>query len=118
MSDLVALLAVGVAAAAAILLVARPLLRSTVERTDQLSDEQRRRLALREERDAALLALRDLEFDHRTGKITDEDYRPMVREHRRRVADALQALDPAVAAAEPGPAPEAETAAPERAPRA
>jgi hypothetical protein len=53
----------------------------------------------------ALLALRDLEFDHRTGKITDEDYRPLVVEYRRRVAAALQALDAASAATStPGPA--------------
>ena len=34
-----------------------------------------RRLALVEERDRALAALKELEFDHRTGKIGDEDYR-------------------------------------------
>ncbi len=90
------LLVVGLAAAAVVVLVAAPLLRrgGGSERMDAIAPEQRRRLALREERDAALTALRDLEFDHRTGKISDEDYRPLVAEYRRRVAAALQALDP------------------------
>jgi hypothetical protein len=94
-SDLLALVLVGVAAAAAIVLVATPLLRagSREERLDAIGEGQRRRLALREERDDALAALRELEFDHRTGKIADEDYRPLVAQYRRRVAAALEALD-------------------------
>ncbi len=51
-------------------------------------------LALEEERDRALAALKELEFDHRTGKISDEDYRDLVGELRRRAADALKALEP------------------------
>jgi hypothetical protein len=94
-SDLLALVLVGVAAAAAIVLVATPLLRagSREERLDAIGEEQRQRLALREERDDALAALRELEFDHRTGKIADEDYRALVAQYRRRVASALEALD-------------------------
>jgi hypothetical protein len=95
-SDLLALALVGVAAAAAIVLVATPLLRagSREERLDAIGEGQRQRLALREERDDALATLRELEFDHRTGKISDEDYRPLVAQYRRRVAAALEALDP------------------------
>jgi hypothetical protein len=104
-SDVIALLVVGLAAAAVIVLVAVPLLRSgsREERLDALTDGQRRRLALREERDAALAGLRELEFDHRTGKITDEDYRPLVAGYRRRVAGALQALDAGEATPHAGP---------------
>ncbi len=54
---------------------------------------EQRRLALEEERDRALAALKELEFDHRTGKVSDEDYRSLVGELRRAVADALRALD-------------------------
>ena len=36
---------------------------------------EQRRLALAEERDRALGALKELELDHRTGKVSDEDYR-------------------------------------------
>ena len=51
------------------------------------------RLALEEQRDRALGALKELEFDHRTGKVSDEDYRAAVGELRRDAADALRALD-------------------------
>lgn len=100
MSDPLALILIGVAAAAAIVLVATPLLRagSREERLDAIGEGQRHRLALREERDDALAALRELEFDHRTGKIADVDYRPLVAQYRRRVASALEALDAAAAA--------------------
>ena len=39
-----------------------------------LSSRDRERLALLEQRDAAYAGLRDLEQDHRTGKVSDEDY--------------------------------------------
>ena len=52
-----------------------------------------RALALAEERDRALAALKELEFDHRTGKLTDADYRELVGTYRRRAAAALKALD-------------------------
>ena len=38
-------------------------------------------------------ALKELEFDHRTGKISDDDYRTLVGELRRAAAEALRALD-------------------------
>jgi hypothetical protein len=46
-----------------------------------------------EERDRALAALRELEFDHRAGKIVDDDYRTLVRTLRLRAADALKTVD-------------------------
>ena len=51
-------------------------------------------LELVEERDRALAALKELEFDHRTGKISDEDYRELIGPLRLRVAEALRALEP------------------------
>jgi len=48
------------------------------------------RKQLAEERDRALADLKELEFDHRTGKITDEDYRALVQPLRRRAARTLQ----------------------------
>ena len=50
--------------------------------------------ALAEVRDRALGALKELEFDHRTGKVSDEDYRALVGPLRREAADALRALEP------------------------
>jgi hypothetical protein len=82
-------------AVAAVLFVARPLLREPRgdDALEALAPEERRRLELAEERDRALAALKELEFDHRTGKVSDEDYRTLLRDLRRNAADALRALD-------------------------
>jgi hypothetical protein len=91
------LIAAAVLAVLAVLFVARPFLRDPAPASDLLDEPgelDRRRLELIEERDRALSALKELEFDHRTGKITDEDYRAAVGPLRRRAAEALQALEP------------------------
>jgi hypothetical protein len=91
------LIAGAVLAVIAVLFVARPFLREPAPASDLLDEPgelDRRRLELIEERDRALSALKELEFDHRTGKITDEDYRAAVGPLRRRAAEALQALEP------------------------
>jgi hypothetical protein len=51
-------------------------------------------LELVEERDRALVALKEFEFDHRTGKVSDADYRELIGPLRRRAVDTLRALDP------------------------
>ena len=80
----------GVAVAAgAVLLVAAPFLREPVaadDRLDAVGAEEEERLRLVEERDRVLAALKELEFDHRTGKIGDEDYRSQVGPLRRTAA--------------------------------
>jgi len=50
-------------------------------------------LELIEERDRALGALKELEFDHRTGKLDDGDYRQLVGPYRRAAAVALRAIE-------------------------
>jgi hypothetical protein len=83
-------------AVAVVLLVAWPFLReptATDDRLDAPGEAEERRLALVEERDRALAALKELEFDHRTGKIDDADYRQLVGPLRRAAAAALRALD-------------------------
>jgi hypothetical protein len=82
-------------AVACVVAVALPFLREPEPESDALVDldeDERRRLELLEARDRALSALRDLEFDHRTGTVSDEDYRAQVGVLRRDVAAALQAL--------------------------
>ncbi len=82
-------------AVACVVAVALPFLREPEPESDSLDDldeGEKRRLALLEERDRALAALKDLEFDHRTGTVSDEDYRMQVGPLRRDVAEALQAL--------------------------
>jgi len=84
-------------ALAAVIFVARPFLREPApasDRLDEPSELERRRLELVEERDRALAALKELEFDHRTGKVTDEDYRRQIGPLRRSAAAALRALEP------------------------
>ena len=77
-------------------LVAWPFVREPAPADDslaRLSAPERERLRLEEERDRALAALKELEFDHRTGKVSDEDYRQQVGELRRQAGEALRALD-------------------------
>jgi hypothetical protein len=80
-------------AAAAVVLVALPFFLGRDDELDALGAAEERRLALIDERDRALAALKELEFDHRAGKIDDEDYRALVGPLRRAAAEALQALD-------------------------
>jgi hypothetical protein len=85
------LLAVGV-----VVLVALPFLREPVAEDDRLDapgEAEGRRLALVEERDRALAALKELEFDHRTKKISDEDYRELLGPLRQAAARALRSLE-------------------------
>ena len=85
-----------VLAVACVLLVARPFLRDPSPKDDRLDapePQEQLRVALAEERDRALAELKELEFDHRTGKISDDDYRAQVGPLRRRAAEALRALD-------------------------
>jgi len=92
----VGLLIGAVIAVVAVVLVALPFLRepsTSDDRLDVPGELERRRLALSEERDRALAALKELEFDHRTGKVSDEDYRAVVGPLRRRAAESLRALE-------------------------
>ena len=77
-------------------LVAVPFLREPVAADDRLlhpDATQRRRLARAEDRDRALDALKELEFDHRTGKVSDDDYRAQIGPLRQRAAAALREAD-------------------------
>jgi hypothetical protein len=79
-----------------VLLVARPFLREPAPTDDRLhapDREEQARIALEEERDRALAALKELEFDHRTGKVSDEDYRAQVGPLRSHAAATLRALE-------------------------
>ena len=101
----VALVLGALLAVACVLWVARPFLAEPEpadDRLDEPGELERRTLALIEERDRALDALKELEFDHRTGKIADDDYRALVGPLRRQASDALRRLD-AVRAPVPPP---------------
>ena len=85
-------------AVACVVFAARPFLRepaapASSDRLAQADPAASERIRLEEARDRALAALKELEFDHRTGKVSDEDYRAAVAPLRREAADALRALD-------------------------
>lgn len=90
-------LALGAAlAVVCVVLVALPFLREPSPDSDELhalTPAERRRLALAEERDRALGALKELEADHRAGRIDDDDYRASIGPLRREAAEALRAID-------------------------
>ncbi len=89
-----ALVVGAVLAIGSVMLVAAPFLREPAPADDLLlrpGEAEQRRLALAEERDRALAALKELEFDHRTGKVSDEDYRQLVGVLRQRAAQTLPA---------------------------
>jgi hypothetical protein len=92
----VALVLAALIAIACVLAVALPFLREPEPESDsldELDEPERRRLELLEARDRALAALKELEFDHRTGTVSDDDYRSLVGPLRREAASALQALE-------------------------
>jgi hypothetical protein len=92
-----ALVLASLLAVACVVAVALPFLREPEPESDsllELDEPERRRLELLESRDRALASLKELEFDHRTGTISDEDYRALVGPLRREAAAALQALEP------------------------
>src|SRR6187431_486778 len=80
-------------AVAAVWFVARPFLGRETDASP--AEPPPERLALAEERDRALAALKELEFDHRTGTVSDEDYRTLVGLLRRQAAQALRAVEAA-----------------------
>jgi cytochrome c-type biogenesis protein CcmI len=78
----------------AVLFIVVPLLRSSgAEEWQTASAVQLRRIELRERRDNAYVALRELELDHDTGKLDDADYTAANRELRAEALAALAALE-------------------------
>ena len=96
MIEVLALALAAALAVACVVFVARPFLREPEALADELPRESvhdQERVRLEEERDRALAALKELEFDHRTGKVSDADYRELVGPLRREAAEALRALE-------------------------
>ncbi|MFN8223940.1 MAG: hypothetical protein U0R50_11930 [Gaiellales bacterium] len=81
-----------------VVIVASPFLVEPVPEDDSLRSvgaaEQRLVDAI-ESRDRALAALKELEADHRAGRVTDDDYRAAVGPLRQEAAASLRALDEA-----------------------
>jgi hypothetical protein len=94
--EVAALVLAALLTVALVVFVARPFLRepgNRADRRDDLDSVAAGRLGLLEARDRALAALKELEFDHRTGKVSDADYRALVGPLRREAAEAIRALE-------------------------
>ena len=108
----VALVLAAVLTVVCVVCVALPFLREPQPAADTIGEPDAigmLHLELAERRDRALASLKELEFDHRTGKISDEDYRRLIGPLRREVADALRDLEPRTAVASPDAEPAAES---------
>lgn len=82
-------------ALATLLYVARPFFGESELPTAAHADARSvGRLELVEERDRALAALKELEFDHRAGKVSEVDYRELIGPLRKQAVETLRALDP------------------------
>ncbi|MEP6893307.1 MAG: hypothetical protein ABI927_05950 [Gaiellaceae bacterium] len=93
----VALVLVAALTVACVVAVALPFLREPSAVSDRIAETDAaalRQLELAEARDRALATLKELEFDHRTGKVSDEDYRALIGPLRRDAARALRATEP------------------------
>jgi hypothetical protein len=94
MSTVALVVAVAALVTGAVLFVAWPFASPDAEPPEQaLSDTDRRRLELRERRDEAYQALRDLDQELHTGKITPADYELERGRLRAEAAEALAELD-------------------------
>ena len=93
MSTALVAIAAAVIVVGALVFVAWPLLSPEAEPERVLSRHDRLRLAAAERRDEAYAALRDLELDVRTGKLTPEDAQQERTRLRVQAAAALKELD-------------------------
>lgn len=98
---MIAAIAIALAAAAAWYVLA-PLRRAATIATAEVSDERNR---LIRERETALRALRDLAFDHATGKMSDADYEALRIRQEAAALEALHRLDAIEVASDRGRAP-------------
>lgn len=95
MNPIVFVVLAAILIAGAFYLVALPILQHArrVSAPPSFSLEQERLDDLIADRDAAFQALRELNFDHRVGKITDDDFIAFEAHLKRNAAECLRALD-------------------------
>ena len=89
---MIAYVLVALAALALIAVVAWPLIRPALQHgPPPASDDERTRLE--EDVERSLAAIREIEFDHRAGNLSDADYAALDGAERARTAELLRRLD-------------------------
>ena len=88
--DVLAPLLIIVVLALVVWLVGAPLRRGAQAAEDPIESE---RHSLETARDAKYREIRELELDHRTGKLSDEDFRALDRQLRAEAVQILRSLD-------------------------
>jgi hypothetical protein len=89
--DAVAALIVVVLLAGVVAFVGGPLRRGAL--AQQEAQEEGQRAELEAEKEAKYREIRDAELDHRTGKLSDEDWRAIDRRLRAEAVDILHRID-------------------------
>lgn len=82
-----------VISAAALLIVAYPIIAKSRETQLPVTSAQEEIDELLARRDAVFQALRDLNFDHQVGKVTDDDFAVFEANLKESAADTLAAID-------------------------
>ena len=73
--------------------ICRPLFVKRDDKKIQKTKRKGRHAVLLEHRDSFYSAIKELDFDHRMGKVEDEDYQRMREDYTQRAATVLKELD-------------------------
>jgi RNA polymerase subunit RPABC4/transcription elongation factor Spt4 len=73
--------------------IAYPLFAGRQQRLSQKSRKVERREALLQEKQAVYAAIKDLDFEYKTGKLSDEDYTALRESYRARALNLLKQID-------------------------
>ncbi len=76
-----------------ILALGYPLVNASQYEFETTTNGDDRAAALMSQRNSVFDAIRDLEFDHQTGKLSDQDYKQMRTRYDLKAAEVLQKMD-------------------------
>lgn len=82
-----------VAAVVIVVAVAWPLLARPSGAAETLDARARRRQRLEEDLEVVLSSIREIEQDHRSGALSDEDFETLDRDERQRAVELMRRLD-------------------------
>ncbi|UUY01778.1 hypothetical protein LRS13_13700 [Svornostia abyssi] len=91
--EVLAALLVIAALAVVVWFVGGPLRGGAAAVDEEAREEESERQALEAAKEAKYREIRETELDHRTGKLTDEDWRALDRQLRAEAVEILRALD-------------------------